>query len=177
LAAYAPQRKSGKQLWWYQSCASHGCETVGGEYFRGWPSYAIDTPPVANRIMPWLAWKYGIDGELYYNLSESPDPWTTIHLFGGNGDGTLLYPGTPARIGGDSHIPIETIRLKLIRDGLEDYEYLSLLAARGQLPWARQQLDQLVRSAYDWEQDPGAFLTIRDRLGEKLSGTGADGAG
>src|SRR5205823_915979 len=24
-AAYAPELEKGRQLWWYQSCASHGC--------------------------------------------------------------------------------------------------------------------------------------------------------
>jgi len=42
-------------LWWYQSCASHGCNIVGGDYFRGWPSYMIDTSPVGNRIFQWMA--------------------------------------------------------------------------------------------------------------------------
>ena len=43
-------------------------------------------------------------------------------IHGGNGDGTLFYPGTPARIGGTHDIPIESVRLKRIRDGREDYE-------------------------------------------------------
>ncbi len=71
-------------------------------------------------------------GELYYSMNEayghSNDPWTNVRLFGGNGDGTLFYPGRPDRIGGHTDIPIESIRLKLIREGMEDYEYLALLA-------------------------------------------------
>jgi hypothetical protein len=51
-------------LWWYQSCASHGCNMVGGDYFHGWPSYMIDVDAVANRIMQWLTWKYDVKGEL-----------------------------------------------------------------------------------------------------------------
>ena len=42
---------------------------------------------------------------------------------GGNGDGNLLYPGTPDRIGGQSFIPIASVRLKQLRDGMEDNEY------------------------------------------------------
>ncbi len=81
--------------------------------------------------MQWVAWKYKMQGELYYSMDEAygeKDPWTDIRLFGGNGDGTLFYPGLPARIGGHTDIPIESIRLKLIREGMEDYEYLALLA-------------------------------------------------
>lgn len=40
-------------------------------------------------------------------------------MFRSNGDGTLIYPGP------DGALP--TVRLKFLRDGLEDYEYLTLL--------------------------------------------------
>jgi len=40
-----------KSLWFYQSCASHGCNIEGGAYFAGWPSYMIDAPATANRVM------------------------------------------------------------------------------------------------------------------------------
>ena len=56
---------------------------------------------------------------------------------GQNGDGTLFYPGkvnggngAPA-IGGQHDIPIESIRMKRIRDGREDYEILHQLEANG----------------------------------------------
>lgn len=68
--------------------------------------------------------------------------WTNQFIAGGNGDGTLFYPGSPLKIGGNdvlfvkcllliwivndhvgtTHIPIESIRMKQIRDGLEDME-------------------------------------------------------
>ena len=70
--AYAAAERAGRQVWWYQSCASHGCNIVGeAPAFTRWPSYVIDVDPVANRIMPWLAYEYGIDGELYYNTVEA----------------------------------------------------------------------------------------------------------
>src|SRR5262249_34557039 len=70
-SAYDPVLAAGKKLWWYQSCSSHGCFIVGGEYFRGWPSYMIDDAPVRNRIMEWLAWKYRIAGELYFSTNQA----------------------------------------------------------------------------------------------------------
>ena len=77
-----------------------------------------------------------------------------MYLFGGNGDGTLFYPGLPDLIGGSTHIPVESIRLKLIREGLEDYEYLALLEkSRGQKA-ADDYVDMLVLTAYDYDQDP-----------------------
>src|SRR5438093_943306 len=41
-SAYDTELAKGKRLWWYQACGSHGCDIVGGDYFRGWPSYVID---------------------------------------------------------------------------------------------------------------------------------------
>lgn len=123
-----------RRVWWYHSCMSHGCDIVGGRYFTGWPSHAVDAPAASHRILEWLSWRYRIGGELYYNTVEAYarglDPWTGQHLFGGNGDGTLFYPGDPRAIGGDTPVPVESIRLKLVREGLEDYEYLKLHEAR-----------------------------------------------
>src|SRR5581483_4938305 len=150
--AYDGELRQGKILWWYQSCASHGCKMSTGEYFRGWPSYMIDVSPVANRIMEWLTWRYRVQGELYFNMDEAyaqdADPWNNMYQFGGNGDGTLFYPGRPREIGGTKDIPIESIRLKLIREGLEDYEYLNLLAGMGKREIADRAACRVAPTAY-----------------------------
>jgi hypothetical protein len=170
---YATELAGKKQLWWYQSCASHGCEIIGGDYFRGWPSYMIDHSGVSNRIMSWLSWKYDIRGELYFSLNEAysrkGDPWKDIRLFGGNGDGTLFYPGLPERVGGRSDIPIESIRLKLIREGLEDYEYLRMLTAKAGASHTAGLVDSLVRNAYDYDRNPEKMIGLRELIGKELS--------
>lgn len=125
-----------KELWWYQSCMSHGCgegcvPTVGPGY-TGWPSYVIDATAMQNRAMEWLSFSHEISGELYFQTMHMlPQAWEDQCDFSGNGDGTLFYPGTPARIGGTTHIPVESIRLKMIREGMEDYEYLYTLKELG----------------------------------------------
>jgi hypothetical protein len=178
--AYASAERRGDRLWWYQSCASHGCDVVGGEPFTGWPSYVVDASPVAHRIMPWLAWSFDVGGELYYNTVEaygrSNDPWSDLHLHGGNGDGTLFYPGTPARVGGKRHLPIESLRLKLIREGLEDYEYLALLSrsdAGGAAladSWARR----IAPHTHRWERDPATLLAARQAIGHEIARRGVE---
>ena len=158
-------------FWAYQSCASHGCNIVGGDYFDDWPSYVIDAPAVANRVMQWIAWRYRIEGELYYNTVEGygdGDPWVDVRLYGGNGEGTLFYPGTPERIGGHSEIPIESVRLKLIRDGLEDYEYLVLLAAAGDRAYADRQAESVAATPFGWDANPEVLLGARRRLAERI---------
>ena len=129
-----------KEVWMYQACDSHTC---GGqdEQGTGWPSYMIDASAVRNRAMQWMLFKYDATGELYWDTTwayvTKSDPWVSQWDFTGNGDGTLFYPGTPAKIGGATHIPVASIRLKMIREGMEDYEYLRLVAEHGDPAFAK----------------------------------------
>lgn len=119
-------------IWWYQSCDSFGCSAGSG--VTGWPTYAIDADATRNRAMEWMSFSYNVQGELYYETAMAyylGDPWVTQAAFGGNGDGTLFYPGTTAKIGGRTEIPIESLRMKAIRDGMEDYELLALATKLG----------------------------------------------
>lgn len=173
--AYAPAERAGASLWWYQSCSSHGCNGVGGEAFRVWPSYVVDAPAIAHRVLPWLAWRHGVEGELYYNTVEAwadaTDPWRDLYRHGGNGDGTLFYPGTPARIGGASHVPVESLRLKLIREGLEDHEYLVQLAARAGVEAVRRAAAPVGTEPHRWTRDPETLYLARDRIARELART------
>jgi hypothetical protein len=166
-SAYEADLRSNRRLWWYQSCGSHGCNIVGGAYFKGWPSYMIDDTSISNRMMPWLAWKYRVSGELYFNVNEAyhqpGDPWDGVHLFGGNGDGTLFYPGRVERIGGTQDIPIESLRLKLIREGLEDYEYMVLLGQSADPHVAR-----IAGGLFAFESDPEKLYAARARMAEQI---------
>lgn len=186
--AYRPREARGDRLWWYLSCSSHGCgqgpfgRADLDRYFAGWPSYVVDTDAVAARVMGWLAFAEGVGGELHFDMvyaynfrkkgkPDSRDPWDDQWAFGGNGDGTLLYPGRPDRIGGRTHVPVESIRLKQIRDGLEEYELLRLLAARG--PGGEARAQALARSLAPrvdrFSRDPSAWLTAREALLDALA--------
>ena len=156
-ATYAPWSDpvSGqRRLWWYQSCMSHGCgnTTNTDPYWAGWQAdYVIDTSGVKNRAMEWLSYLFRMQGELYYDtVGFLPTAFTDQSGFGGTGDGNLLYPGTVANIGGSTGIPVASLRLKLIRDGMEDYEYLRLAAA-GDPAFA----DAVARSVFP---DPGTYV-------------------
>jgi hypothetical protein len=173
-SGYDFELAAGKKLWWYQACGSHGCFIVGSGYFTEWPSYVIDAAGVRNRIQEWMSWKYDMKGELYYQTNEAygrgKNVWDgdSLHLFGGNGDGTLFYPGEPKIIGGTTDIPIESIRLKLIREGLEDYEYLVALEKLIGRQEIAARVDELVRHMYDFDQDPQKLYGIRQWAGEQI---------
>lgn len=158
-------------VWWYQSCMSFGCQGVGGEYGAsaeqtGWPSYAIDTDGTRNRAMEWLSFTYAISGELYYETAEAfaGDAWIDQGAFGGAGDGTLFYPGTPARIGGTTSIPIESLRMKGIRDGMEDHELLALAARLGLGAQALQIAQGVYPKTYLATTSPAAIDAARAEL-------------
>jgi hypothetical protein len=170
----------GNELWWYQSCMSHGCGTAdsASECFNGWPSLMIDIPAIYNRIMEWASFKYSISGELYFEtiwaykgITGQNDPWNNQYYFFGNGDGTLFYPGRPDKIGGIHHIPIESIRLKMIREGMEDYEYMKRLQQLGEESYARQQVDQVITNTYTFTHDPAVLYNSRENMAQRILST------
>jgi hypothetical protein len=158
-----------KELWVYQSCMSHGCGGTSS-YFTGWPSYMIDASAVRNRAMQWLDFLYRVSGELYFEttMAYTHDAWSNQWDFSGNGDGTLFYPGTPARIGGTTHVPVASIRLKMIREGMEDYEYLKLLSDLGDRDMAEREARTLFPTPYQTEASPDALMAARTRIAQRI---------
>jgi hypothetical protein len=170
--------RGGKHLWWYQSCDEHESCSNGspGPATATWPSYMVDASPMRNRVFQWLAYVYGIEGELYYatdycwtdSCGGQSDPWVSLYAFGGNGDGTLFYPGTPAKIGGTMPVPVPSMRLALIRDGMEDYEYLHALDAAGDAGTAHEISSGFITNTYTFSDDPAKLQAARIELGTKL---------
>ncbi|MBV9050489.1 MAG: DUF4091 domain-containing protein [Solirubrobacterales bacterium] len=128
-------------LWLYSSCDDWGCGASGPQD-DGWSGgYVVDAPGARSRTMAWMCYRFQASGELYYDTAaKMQSAWKSGGLFnfGGNGDGTVFYPGTPNQdvgdgtvLGGTTAVPLESIRLKLICQGYQDYEYLAELAARG----------------------------------------------
>ena len=76
------------------------------------------------------------------------------------GEGTLVYPGRHA--GYDGIAP--SMRLKALRDGIEDYEYLAMLERKGLGSAARAIVMPLAESWFKWERDPRAYTAARAKL-------------
>ncbi len=172
---------SDKELWMYTSCRSYSCDSSEGSEYNGWPGYAIDEPASQARAMGWTSYQYGASGELYYATTTALTTATTDqYSSGGNGDGNLFYAGTPGggngsiAIGGSRPIPLETIRLKRIRDGREDYEYLHLLDQQGRGAAALG----VVRGLFGPDNSAGHSTTVssaamegaRNQLAEAVTG-------
>jgi len=157
------------KLWLYQSCMSHGCaygttlpENRPG---AGWPSYMVDVSAAKNRAMEWISFLERASGELYYETAMAlPTAWTNVYQFSGNGDGTLFYPGTPAMIGGTTNVPVASIRMKMIRLGMQDYEWLKMVADAGDPAFSQSVARGAVPTAHDVPDDGAAFEHARSQL-------------
>ena len=163
----------GERLWSYTALCQ-GPKTT--------PWWQIDMEPVHFRAPFWVSWRYNITGFLYWSSVF----WQTYGGMEGVwerpafrdkfwGEGMLVYPGPPAGIKG----PVPSIRLKLVREALEDYEYMSLAAGvqgERQAKQSSQQSDterkvdgivtDVVRSFQDWSHDPEDYEQARQRLVE-----------
>ncbi len=173
------EASAGKPFW-YASCMSHGCDelppagrarTEMVRTFRGWPGYEIDRPGAAARVMGWLAYRERVAGELYYDMLQAwgRDAWKDVRAFAGNGDGTLLYPGLPARFGGQHPFPVESIRLKLVRDAAEDRELLALAERHGLGALAQRLARTIAPSMRGFARDPSAYLSAHRALGDAIA--------
>lgn len=128
----------GEEVWWYV------CTWPPAPY----PGNFIDHEGLEHRIRYWMVWQYGVQGDLYWAVNywtcdgafppgTLQDPWSDPMAYNfyqgqvgtwGNGDGRLLYPPR-AFADGRTRLegPVPSLRLELIRDGIEDFEYLWLL--------------------------------------------------
>jgi hypothetical protein len=179
--AYGTFLRSGpeKELWLYESCMSHGCGgtvDIGNPsaeqlYFTGWPSYAIDASATRSRALEWFSFLYGATGELYYETTQAyyaHDAWTNQWDFSGNGDGTLFYPGTAEEVGGKTDIPVASLRMKMIREGMEDFEYLKLLSDAGGAADAKQIAERLFPHAYQADVKPTDLMAAREAIAREI---------
>ncbi|TXH13487.1 MAG: DUF4091 domain-containing protein, partial [Hyphomicrobiaceae bacterium] len=156
------------ELWLYTSCLAHGCGPRRGTSYigssSGAPDLMIDRSAVHPRAFLWAGWKFKAAGLLYYNTTESYSLYSSgvdlindTYLFSGNGDGILLYPGRPGENGLTSHLPLPSVRLKLLREASFDIEYLKLRNST--------LANNLVTNTLTWNPNYSAYQDIRDQLG------------
>jgi hypothetical protein len=167
-ALYQPLQKAGKEVWLYVAGVS-----------EPFPTLVLDFPSMAYRITPWMLWKYQITGLLYWCVNFwRVNPWhDTMTYPDQNGNGSLFYPGEDG--------PVETIRLEVLRDGIEDYEYFALLnALMSSLPGDGRCGDpvglrreaagvlavgpEIVRNLGEYTDDPRVLTARREKLGEAI---------
>ncbi len=142
-ARLAELRALGKEMWWY-NCGDPA----------PLPTYSISQPGACARMSFLLMWQYGVTGNLYWAAEVNNTLRDTVPEnpgADGRGDGQLVY-----RLHDGGAVP--SLRLELIRDGIEDYEYLAILKER--IGAARERGEDVAR--YE------ALLTLPDTLAESM---------
>ena|GEM_PF-5458883 len=183
----AELRKQGKEVWWYTCLIP----------FRPYPHLAIYQPGIDPRMIPWLSWKYKVDGYLSWGINIWPDAstastqnpkwpqgdWTFKGYLYPPGDGYMMYPGPNGQ-------PWSSVRMENFRDGMEDYEYFTLLkhqlaaldkkgisSARLELLKSRirklLQIDQsVIVNTIDFTQNPETLSAYRSKLADAIEQSG-----
>ncbi|NUM44067.1 MAG: DUF4091 domain-containing protein [Anaerolineales bacterium] len=174
--SHVRQANYGEDVWWY--------------YLYG------DDPPLPNpilmshpgaeaRLTPWLAWHERVDGLLHYSTTDwSSNPWTTPNVTGqDNGDGFFFYPphqdGSGLNTCGENgHQLVPSIRWMNLRDGMEDFEYLWLLAGGdpqvGQGNAADAFVAELIQSRTLFSHIPTDLAATRAALAAAIQGIPAE---
>jgi hypothetical protein len=146
------------------------------------PWWHIDFPLLNYRVPAWMAWRDGMKGLLYWGgmsyWRQTDDPWTQAPYYTGSGrpqqgqkgilfqgEGSLVYPARA--VGYDGIVP--TIRLKALRDGIEDFEYLAILQRLGRAAEAQKVVRSLTESFFQWEKNPVAYENARAKLAAMIT--------
>ena len=122
------------------------------------PKWLIDFLPINYRIQAgFLNQMQGATGLLYWAVDYWPNEataWDDV-LVGPvsgaywPGEGILLYPG--ARVGTTATAP--SMRLKYLRDGIQDYEYVELLKSKNQVSFINSVIRPIAADWHNWTQD------------------------
>ena len=191
-------RAAGDKFWWYVCCGPKA----------PYVTEFIDHPGTEMRLWLWQTWGENVSGILIWSTTwwtsanaypdpahpqspyEDPMSWCSSPNLGkgvkspwGNGDGRFLYPPRTAAQPSPTPVldgPVDTYRLEMLRDGIEDYEYFAmlkrLLAKRRSIPKnLRESASALLKvptsvytSMTEFTTDPKPMETHRERLARAI---------
>ena len=172
--AIREEQAKGGEITWYISC----------DQVYPQPNYFIDGPAMDPVMVPWITWRYGMNGILYWDIafwSQTPDPWLdpVTYLSGFlcsdgyivNGEGCMVYPGNRAkRYTGQNDVdgPVSSIRLELLREGIEDYEYLWLLKSLGDSDFADRAVQGMAVDVSAFSRNVEELFELRQRMAARI---------
>jgi Domain of unknown function (DUF4091) len=130
------------------------------------PKWLIDFPPVNERQQAgFISQSNGLTGLLGWSVSQwSGDAWNNPYKQFQAGEGALVLPGKEAGLQGDA----PTIRLKALRDGVADYNYVQILKDKGDADFANKISYSVGASFRNWSRDPDAIEQAHEALGEEI---------
>lgn len=156
----ARAQAQGCEVWTYTALLQDGSK----------PIWLLDYAPVNYRIMPgFLNQAIGMTGTLYWTAnhwSEEPwrIPWAEPYAKM-PGEGMLVYPGEEAGVEG----VVPSIRLKWIRDGIVDYDYIQMLRQQGMEQAAMEIVRGVAPDLVNWTKSGTRLMQARIELGRLWS--------
>ncbi len=172
--ALIEEQAKGGEATWYISC----------DQAYPQPNYFIDAPALDLVMVPWITARYHMNGILYWAMNfwnQTPNPWldpvtyiSGFHCSGGyvlNGEGSVIYPGDYTKqFTGQPNVdgPVSSMRLELLRDGIEDYEYLWMLKNLGDGDFAEKQIDNLVIDVSTFSRNLEELYITRKAMARRL---------
>jgi len=137
------------------------------------PKWLIDFSPVDFRIQPgFISQSLHLTGMLYWRVDRwGSDPWNNVNNKGTfssanyPGEGMLVYPGQPVGVKG----VVASMRLKWLRDGVQDYDYVEILKEHGKADLAMEIARSVGPDWTNWTRDPNAIEAARRKLGEAIN--------
>jgi len=134
------------------------------------PKWELDLLPINYRIHTgFISQSLGLTGLLYWSGDDwGTHPWENPQGRQNPdypGEGVLVYPGGPAGLKGVA----PSMRLKYLRDGVEDYEYLQLLKNCGQAAFASAEAQRVGPDWTHWTRDDSLLESVREQLGSQIA--------
>ena len=132
------------------------------------PYWHIDRPLIVYRVPTWINYQYDITGLLYWStVTTVNEPWSNpafAHPRHYNGGGFLFYPGLPCGIDD----PVISMRMKNLRDGMEDYEYFVILERLTDKKTVKKIVDTISPNWWNFSKNPNEFLTAREKIAQQI---------
>ncbi len=134
----------------------------------------VDDEGIVSRVLFWQFYQRDIDGFLYWHssyyaqLGNGGNPWDSVDTFdnGIYGDGILIYTGTGA--GFSVNTPVSSIRLKIIRDGIDDIELLYMAEELLTREWVDERVNKVSKSLTSVDVTSDEFAALRIEIAEAI---------
>ncbi len=137
------------------------------------PKWLIDYPLIDYRVHAgFINASLGMTGLLYWRVDDwqMANPWDNPNHQIQNGvypgDGMLFYPGDQVGLAHDRMIP--SLRVKALRDGVEDFEYVQILQRLGKSKRAIEISKLAGADWHNWTLDPQVLAAARIKLGNEI---------
>ena len=76
----------------------------------------------------------------------------------------MFYPGVPCGIDG----PVASMRVKNLRDGMDDYEYLAILEKLAGRDVVLKFVNAVAPNWWAFSTDPARILTAREKIADQI---------